>query len=848
MTQRSEEAADHGAVPAGETRTVTLPADDVGASGTGPALQRGACLGRYVVLNAIGSGGMGNVFAAYDPELDRKVALKVLRGEHLASETREEAESRLLREARAIAKLAHPNVVAVYDVGAVGERLFVAMELIDGVTLAGWRAAERRSWREILRVFLEAGKGLAAAHRAGLVHRDFKPGNVMLAADGRVRVLDFGLARPIDRRAAMSPAPSGEPAVESPLAEPLTLPGKAVGTPAYMAPEQLDGAGADARSDQFSFCLALYEALYGEMPYGGRTVTELRHNIRHRRVREAPAEASVPGWLRRVLLRGLEPDPAARFASMDELLAALAKDPALRRRRWLVAAAVAVVSAAVPAGLFHLRSRQELLCQGAERRLQGIWDAARKAEIRAAFAATGLDYAEDSWSYAENTLDRATTAWVSMHTEVCEATHRRAEQSLTMLDRRMTCLDARLYEIRAVSDLFARADPQVVTEAGAAADNLTSLAGCIDRRALMELVPPPEDEDTRHRVEEVRTLLAESKVREDLGKYPEALAIAEEAFAAAGELGYRPLVGEAQLRLARGLGRAGRAAEMREHLLETVGIAQAAHHRELLAEAMTALIINAFLRGEGEEARIWARLARSVIEGLGERADIESRRLQYLAIAVTLEGQFEQSIEYFKTLLEVTPDLGPRVRCQALTNIGESYANLKRFEEAETYMRQALESSEESFGPDHFFVVLPLMNLGNIFLQQNELEQALAYDRRALRIFERKVAPEHPDLTQLLTEMSQALIASGRAAEAIPYLEQAVRMRELAPGDPALLARSRFHLARALWITGRDRAQARELAVAARDAFAEIGQRTQEELEEVEAWLGGIRRAGGASP
>ncbi len=224
------------------------------------ALERGAAVGRYVILDRIGAGGMGVVYAAYDPELDRRVALKLLRTDRFAAP----GHLRLLREAKALARLTHPNVVAVHDAGTFGDQVFVAMELVEGETLRQWLEAGARSWREVLDRLLAAGRGLAAAHAAGLVHRDFKPENVLLGRDGRVRVVDFGLAKALADAAEEPAAPDsgGE------LASPLTEWGAVLGTPAYMAPEQIRGIAADARSDQFSFCVALYEALYGERPFG----------------------------------------------------------------------------------------------------------------------------------------------------------------------------------------------------------------------------------------------------------------------------------------------------------------------------------------------------------------------------------------------------------------------------------------------------------------------------------------------------------------------------------------------------------------------------------------------------
>ncbi|HEY0476617.1 MAG TPA: serine/threonine-protein kinase [Kofleriaceae bacterium] len=317
----------------------TLPLE----SGAGDAeLPIGARIGRYIVLDWCGAGGMGVVYSALDPELNRKVALKVLRNDGAGPDDRSPIHDLLLREAQAMAQLAHPNVVTVFDVGSIDDRVFIAMELVDGVTLAQWLDARRRSQGEILAAFRAAGSGLAAAHAVGLIHRDFKPDNVLVGNDGRIRVTDFGVARhavgePRDlaQRRAHAPGPGAG----------VTRTGLA-GTPAYMAPEQYLGQRVDARADQFSFAVALYEALHGERPFARRD-----------RGRAAPRGERVPRWLRKVLSRALRPAPDDRYPSMTDLLAALSPEPRPRRGRLIgIAAFVTLATTALAAG-HAIRSR-----------------------------------------------------------------------------------------------------------------------------------------------------------------------------------------------------------------------------------------------------------------------------------------------------------------------------------------------------------------------------------------------------------------------------------------------------------------------------------------------------------
>jgi serine/threonine-protein kinase len=304
-----------------ETRTVSHVAEP-SQEQEGPAvalpLEPGRPLaGRYTVLEQLGQGGMGVVLAAYDARLDRRVALKLLLPRREARGD-EAARARLLREAQAMARLSHPNVVAVYDAGSLEDgHIFIAMEMVEGQTLRQWTKERARSWREVLEAFLAAGRGLAAAHAAGLVHRDFKPENVLVGRDGRVRVTDFGTA--------------------------LTLPGAVPGTPRYLAPELLTGAPADARSDVFAFCVSLHEALFHQYPFPGDTVRERLRAMAQGQLAPLPTRTEVPAWVGRVLREGLSADPRERPPSMEALLLALSRSPAGSRARWLALAASLVV-------------------------------------------------------------------------------------------------------------------------------------------------------------------------------------------------------------------------------------------------------------------------------------------------------------------------------------------------------------------------------------------------------------------------------------------------------------------------------------------------------------------------
>lgn|GEM_PF-703237 len=344
-----------------ELVAVATPATSPEPAGGDEALASGGQpkVGRYEILSPIGAGGMGVVYAAHDPQLDRRVALKMLRPSGLPGVSPQQLRDRILREGRAMALLSHPNVLAVHDVGEFQDQVFVAMELVEGGSVTSWLRGRSRSWKEVLDVFLAAGRGLSAAHAKGLVHRDFKPDNILFGSDGRVRVTDFGVAQ-LTAFPGSEPLTAGTPEAGSPT---VSLCSSAlVGSPAYMAPEQMRGEQADVRADLFSFCVSLYEALYGERPFAGETVADLQRAVSESEVRPPPGGSRVPAWIRRALLRGLRAEPGERPQRMEALLASLSRP----RHRWPplavgpTLALLAGIVVVVLAGALFLGSRKLL--------------------------------------------------------------------------------------------------------------------------------------------------------------------------------------------------------------------------------------------------------------------------------------------------------------------------------------------------------------------------------------------------------------------------------------------------------------------------------------------------------
>lgn len=749
-------------------------------------LSRGAAIGRYLILDRIGAGGMGVVYAAHDPELDRKVAIKLLRPDRTGAAA-EEHRLRLQREAQAIARLSDPNVVAVYDAGTLGEQVFVAMEFVEGRTLRQWLAEGSRSWREIVEVFLAAGRGLAAAHAAGLAHRDFKPDNVLLGRDGRVKVADFGLARPVGEATGGAPEEGSPVASAGILASPITELGAALGTPAYMAPEQLRGVAADARSDQFSFCVSLYEALYGERPFPGGNPREIAQAVTRGSVREEPAGSRVPARLRAVLLRGLSRDPERRFPAMEELLQELRRDPSARRKLWLAAAAVFLVAGTLFGGLGYFQARREQVCAGAERKLAGVWDAGRKGEVRAAFLATRAPFAEGAWKGVEPILDGYARSWSAMHRGACEATRVRGEQSEDLLDRRMLCLDQRLSDVEALANLFRHADAEVVEKAVAAASALPGVAGCGDIEALRSRVPLPTDPAVRRQVAAVGQDLARGRALRSAGKYREGLEVAREASRKAEKIPYRPLQAEALYLLGDFQERTGEVAISEATLRQAVLRAEAASDDEVKARASIALLrVIGEIESDFDRAREWQGLAAATVERLAGKPELRAEYLNQLGLVKKAEGKYPEALKHHEEAVALrrrflggrSPDLAV-----SIGDAGVDLYTLGRYPEAFARFQEALKIQEGTLGPRHPEVARTLDRIGVTLYQQGRYRDSLPYLRRALGIREAALGPEHRLVADSLNNIGNSLDLLNLREEALANFRRVYEIRKKVFGD-----------------------------------------------------------------
>ena len=796
-------------------------------------LGRGTEIGRFVVLGLIGRGSMGEVYVAHDPELDRRIAIKLLRGE--LGDTPEEAESRFLREARAAAKISDPNVVVIYDVGTFAERVFIAMELIDGHTLAYWLQLKQRTMAEILRVFLAAARGLAAAHERGVVHRDFKPDNVMVTHEGQVRVVDFGLAGfgadgdPVsagDARAA-----TDDPLVRSrevPLG--LTQKGAILGTPAYMSPEQFRGARADARTDQFSFCVALYEALYRLRPFSGSTLKVLTENVVSGRIRPVIDGSLVPASIRRALSRGLLPDAWARFPSMRALIAELERETTQLGVRGFAADAAAKL-----AGIWEAPARED--------EARDAEPSAVKAEIRRAFLATGKPYAAASFEATSRTLDRFARRWSDIYVECCEATHTRSEQPIDVLDLRMGALREALANLRALCTELRGASADTVENAAQAASALGTLERCSDVNLLRAIIRPPDDPAARARADELQARLASVRALAHTGRVAAGLKMMVPLEADARQLDWKPLL--AEVLFASGVMHhdAGDSVSAARVLEDAAWTAELCRHDELAAEAAANLVfVTGHEQSRFEAAEIWSQHAEIALARMGGHDLIRGWLLNNRGAMRATQGRLHEAVADLRQAIAAKEKaLGPEDPDVALslTNAAIYLDELGDTVLAADDAERAVHIMKATLGLDHPRAAIPLTNYAELLVRLGRHDDARAPAEAALAVFERETDPEGLYVTYPLVTLGLAYVALGRFDKAVAPLERAMRIRDAHEHAPAKRAEAQFALARARAGAGRDLGSARGLAERARDEYraSPPTPATERALAEIDRWL-----------
>jgi tetratricopeptide (TPR) repeat protein/tRNA A-37 threonylcarbamoyl transferase component Bud32 len=818
---------------------------------TGVAIIRGGMIGRYIVLGLLGKGGMGVVYSAYDPELDRKVALKLLRVAHRKKgEDLDAKRTRLLREAKAIARLSHPSVVVVYDVGTYQDQVFIAMELVDGMTAIRWRDTRKPSWKEVLRVFIDAGEGISAAHAANLIHRDFKPDNVMVTRDGKVRVMDFGLARTMERVTEETITPDAD--ADGPTmpgmrpAEPrLTNEGNVVGTPAYMPPEQYLGV-TDERSDQFSFCVSLYECIYGQHPFEARTSVGLTSNMQAGRVHDAPAHTKVPLWVRKILLKGLKPRPEDRYQSMSDLLEALRRDPAIARRRWFIAGGVLLAASGLAFGVERAADSKRAFCSAGPDKVSAAWElpmsggqGPRHTAVAKAFVATGKPYAQDAIRGVTRLLDEYAARWVGLYKDACEATHVRGEQSEELLDLRMSCLNERLSGLRALTDLFSTASSEVIEHAVDATHALTPVDGCSDVKQLKSMVPPP-DPAVRERVDGLRRELGQIKALRNAGKFVSALDRLKSVEQEARALDYRPLEAEAAAAMASANVKLGRNAEAEKLLGSALRSALASRHDDLLPEISSDLIWVVGFQNRFREAEEWSRFAQASIERSPYANPITyAWILNNTGAVFYLQKRFAEANEYWQRAYQIKAKaLGPDDPdiATALGNIALVLNKLGRTSEALDASNRGLRITRQALGEEHPAFADDLSNRGEILLALNQYQEALEAYGKAEGIWEREFGPDAPSIAYALSGAGRAMMKLGNPRGARPAFERALRILEKNGAEAARRAEAEFGLAMALWAEGVERDRAISMAQKAAEHSTDLPALAPERTEVVQ-WL-----------
>ena len=728
-------------------------------------LRRGVSIGRFVMIDRLGEGAMGEVVLAYDPDLHRRVAIKVLRA-GLFSSSGDAAVQRMLREARAMAKLSHPNVITVFEVDQMlSGQSFIAMEFIDGGTLREW-SAKSPSWREVVEVYAAAGAGLAAAHDSDLVHRDFKPDNVLMGNDGRVCVTDFGLVGAVEgihedllssgRDIAHDSVPSGSGRISAEADITLTRTGSLLGTPAYMAPEQ--GKELDARSDQFSFCVSLYEALYGHRPFAGDTLAELRANVRDGRLLEVPRDTKVPRRIRDVVERGLAIDPSERWADMRSLLGALTRNPSEQRGRWLFAA----IALGLTGGAVSLAANSGAdpgpVCSDGSARIEEVWNADRSSSLLSAFVQVDPEAAPKAHRAVEDALSSFAGDWKAGHLDACEAHRVRKEQSGALFDRRMLCLQRRLERTDALLDAFAIPGAAAVAAASKIGGAVPSVDTCANTELLASMVPPPDAPEVRKEWKRLHHEIDRADALGVAGREADALTAFAEIRLRIEDLDHGP-------QLARYLQNYGNALIRNSRFEEAIEVLGSAP--EAAARADDPRI----------EANVWLLLARAHGFGLGDpkTASWMARAAEVAALRAGDDPTTQLNIQYTRAVLAQ-----------------EAGDYRQALEAAE----RTVESAEKVFGHAHRNTSASYGTLGNAFQKVGELDKAREAHQTSLAIDRGLHDGPHPDIGHSLINIALLDDDAGDPMAAKTGFEEAMQIYEQTVGtDHAFYRDAQLNLA-----------------------------------------------------
>ncbi|HWB73324.1 MAG TPA: serine/threonine-protein kinase [Nannocystaceae bacterium] len=741
-------------VPAHQDADTVVVGAEAGAGMPEPGVQ----LGRYRLIELLGKGGMGSVFAAHDPELGRRIALKVLRTP--ASSAR--AKHELLREAQALALLSHPNVVPIYDVGSAGELVWIAMAELRGPSLMQWLSAEPRTWQQIVAIFVEAAAGLAAAHRDRLVHGDFKPANVIVE-ESRAKVVDFGLARRV--------GVEGPHALEShdalPRHDEATTDGVVHGTPAYMAPEQLRGQPLDPRTDQFAFCVALFQALHGRHPFLEDAELEERPKVKQMLARVdrgqvAPTSDAVPHAIDRVLARGLAPRPGLRWPSMDALSAKL--EAVLRpRQRWPTALLVAVLGGAT--AIAWMRPDGTKTCP--DDPLAEVWSDARATTVVARLERFDAPYAPDTAARVGSGLAEYTARWRDTFAQICAAPDED-------FDRRMRCMTDRRVALATTLDVLEHPDASTLVRAVSAVESLADPHACIEPLAAIAAVQSPGIVALEDHITEIDAL-------DNAGRYDAALVAARATVAEADAQGDAKLQGEAYHRLGAAFDRLGRYGEAEPALERAVHFAQAAGDDDTAVGAMADLVKvvgHDLLRLE--DGRAWERHAEATLPRFEGRPALVAALRNSEGLLRLAAGEPDAAIERFGDALAITDASGadPLRMASALNNYANALAAAGRYGEARSALERAIGLLEETLGPNHPAIAGDLSNLGFIADRQGDLAAARKYLERGVAIAAAGAGEDHPGLHEATNNLAVFYYSAGELESAAQLFDRTRMLAE----------------------------------------------------------------------
>ena len=765
---------DEDASDAGDDSLRKLLGDVASAPAQVPPAVAGDRVGRYVLIRRLGAGGMGVVFAAYDPQLDRRVAIKLLRADVLAAPGSGRARERTLREARALARLVHPGIVAVHDAGFHRGELYIVMELVEGESLRDWLEPSPRTVAEIIDVFRQAAIGLGAAHAQQMIHRDFKPDNVLIGRDGRVRVADFGLVHIADGGSTVTGQPEtigpasvrttlvpSVPAMPSGASDAvtvapglarlalagtplLTVTGAFMGTPMFMAPEQLDGGAIDPRVDQFAFGITLWSALYGAPPWSESELGPRRKAMAAGPPDEPDAARAIPAWLRAIVRRTLAPTPADRFPSMAAVVAALDRGRARKHRVTLAvgAGAVAVVLGAAVA-LGAVRGGHVEPCGGGRALIGQVWNPARADEVQALLGTRHVDPSRIGPLFIR--LDSYARDWAVDHRAACRATRIDRAQSEAVLDQRMACLDTARASMRAVVAALAAGTLDDASRRAMAIE-LPPIAACSERETLDGLQARPATVDQAKLDDAIAAMLDARLAVYDLER-ADATERSERALAKARATGWAPLISDAALIHGEVLRRRERFDEARPYYDEALREALRGSRPSVQAEIMASLAYLEVLRDRQDDAQAWIDRALALVDRLHRAPGLE---------LLVLDDAF------------------------AVALAGNDFARARAFAEREVELAGAMTQTDRRRLAD------ALLDLAKLATAEGRYTDAVTTLDRAMAVGTETLGPDAPWLAIALEQQIEPLVALGRTKDARAAVERAIAVRRpvFGPDDP----------------------------------------------------------------